>query len=153
MTPLAFALLLLLLLPPTPEAIWHWPTRGDHLILRDFRAPSTPWGPGHRGLDLAASDSSVLAPTSGQVSFSGVVATRGVVTLRTPSGDLVSFEPVEPLVEEGDLVSAGDEIALLQPGHCEELCLHLGLRVEGEYRSARRELGVLQRSVLLPLAG
>jgi len=29
--------------------------------------------------------------------------------------------------------------------------VHLGLRVEGQYRSARRELGVLQRSVLLPL--
>ena len=61
------------------------------------------------------------------------------------------MEPVEPLVSTGDRVSRGDLIATLYPGHCAQLCVHLGLREEGDYRSARRELGVLQRSVLLPL--
>lgn len=144
-------LVFLLLLPPTPDAIWEWPTEGDQRVLRDFRAPSTPWGPGHRGLDLAATGPDIVAPATGVVSFSGLVATRGVLTLRTPKGILISMEPVESLVKLGDRVEAGDLIATLQSGHCSQLCLHLGLREGGEYRSARRELGILQRSVLLPL--
>lgn len=146
-----FLLVFLLLLPPTPDAIWEWPTEGDQRVLRDFRSPSTPWGPGHRGLDLVATGSDIVAPTTGVVSFSGLVATRGVLTLRTPEGILISMEPVTSLVNLGDRVEAGDLIATLQPGHCAQLCLHLGLREGGEYRSARRELGILQRSVLLPL--
>ena len=145
------ALVLLLLLPPMPAAVWTWPTEGEHRILRDFRAPSTPWGPGHRGLDLAAGGEDIIAPTGGVISFSGDVAGRGVLTLRTPEGLLISMEPVEALVSSGDRVSQGELIATLHPGHCAQLCVHLGLRVEGQYRSARRELGVLQRSVLLPL--
>mgnify|MGYP005988898843 CR=1 FL=1 len=151
MIPGAFFLVLLLLVPPTPEAIWTWPTEGDQRVLRDFRAPSTPWGPGHRGLDLAATGPDIVAPTTGVVSFSGLVATRGVLTLRTPEGALISMEPVESLVKLGDRVEAGDLIASVQPGHCADLCLHLGLREDGQYRSARWELGILQRSVLLPL--
>lgn len=73
------------------------------------------------------------------------------MTLQTPEGVLISMEPVEALVSTGDRVSRGELIATLHPGHCAQLCVHLGLRVDGEYRSARRELGVLQRSVLLPL--
>jgi murein DD-endopeptidase MepM/ murein hydrolase activator NlpD len=73
------------------------------------------------------------------------------VTIRTTEGVLISMEPVAALVTEGDHVSQGQRIATLEPGHCAEPCLHLGLREGGEYRSARRELGVLQRSVLLPL--
>lgn len=151
MNSFALGLALLLLLPPQPEATWQWPTPGPQSVVRDFRAPSSPWGPGHRGLDLAASGSEVFAPTRAEVSFSGLVATRGVLTLRTPEGVLISLEPVESLVNLGDQVEAGDLIALIQPGHCPQLCVHLGLREDGQYRSARRELGILQRSVLIPL--
>jgi murein DD-endopeptidase MepM/ murein hydrolase activator NlpD len=146
-----FLLIPLLLLPPPPEALWTWPTEGSASIVRDFRAPSTPWGPGHRGLDLAAKGPNIVAPIGGVVSFSGLVAGRGVVTIRTTEGVLISMEPVAALVTEGDHVSQGQRIATLEPGHCAEPCLHLGLREGGEYRSPRRELGVLQRSVLLPL--
>lgn len=151
MTLASLQLVLLLLLPPPPEPLWQWPTDGPQTVLRDFRAPGSPWGPGHRGLDLAASSPEVRAPTSAEVTFSGLVATRGVLTLRTPEGLLISMEPVESLVDLGDQVRAGDLIALIQPGHCPQLCVHLGLRDGGEYRSARRELGILQRSVLLPV--
>lgn len=147
----AFLLIPLLLLPPPPEALWTWPTEGSASIVRDFRAPSTPWGPGHRGLDLAATGPNIVAPTRGVISFSGLVAGRGVVTIRTPEGVLISMEPVTALVTEGDYVSQGQLIATLEPGHCAQPCLHLGLREGGEYRSARRELGVLTRAVLLPL--
>ena len=142
---------LLLLLPPIPEATWDWPTEGPERVLRDFRAPTSPWGPGHRELDLVADGPHLLAPTQATVSFSGVVAGKGVLTLHTPEELLISFEPVEALVEEGDQVTRGATIGLVLPGHCAEPCIHIGLRENGFYRSPRRELGILQRSVLLPL--
>ncbi|MEY2900362.1 MAG: hypothetical protein RL247_528 [Actinomycetota bacterium] len=136
---------------PVPEAVWSWPTEGAHVIIRDYRAPLTPWGAGHRGVDLAASGTRVTAPTSGIVSFSGHVVDRSVVSITTSEGWIISMEPVEPLVQTGQWVSKGDLVGALQEGHCDQLCLHLGLRIEGSYRSARRELGVLQRAVLLPV--
>lgn len=145
------AVVLILIIPPAPAAIWDWPTEGPHAVVRDFRAPSSPWGPGHRGLDLAATSTEIRAPAPGVISFSGMVADRGVLTIRTAGGSLISMEPVTALVTAGDVVAQGDVIAQLEPGHCAELCLHLGLREGGKYRSPRRELGVLQRAVLLPL--
>ena len=142
---------LFLLLPPVPEATWEWPTEGAHRVVRDFRAPTSPWGPGHRELDLAAEGPHLLAPTHATVSFSGEVAGKGVLTLRTPEGLLISFEPVEALVEQGEQVAKGQIIGRVLPGHCPQACIHIGLREKGLYRSPRQELGVLQRSVLLPL--
>lgn len=151
MVPVLLVLALTLVLPLPPAATWVWPTSGSEVILRDFRAPSTPWGPGHRGLDLAASSPEVRAPASGVVSFSGFVVNRGVLSITTAEGLLISMEPVSALVDQGSTVRQGDLIATLEPGHCESLCLHLGVRERGAYRSARAELGVLQRAVLLPL--
>lgn len=146
--------LALALIPGPPEATWTWPTQGPHVVLRDFRAPPTPWGAGHRGLDLAATGTQVLAPVAGVVSFSGVVVDRGVLTITTPSGHRVSLEPVTASVEMGATVSQGQEIAVLAPGHCQTLCLHIGLRTgsgdQQRYRSPRRELGIELRAVLLP---
>ena len=142
--------LLMGLIPPPPQAVWEWPTSGDHLIIRDFTAPLTPWGAGHRGLDLAAEDSDIVAPTGGTISFSGWVVNRGVLTITTPEGMLISMEPVTPAIESGEQVRRGQVIARVEPGHCATPCLHLGLRVGTEYRSPRRELGVLQRARLLP---
>ncbi|HEX5404843.1 MAG TPA: M23 family peptidase, partial [Pseudonocardiaceae bacterium] len=31
---------------------FHWPLAPPHPVLRPFQAPSTPYGPGHRGVDL-----------------------------------------------------------------------------------------------------
>ena len=137
-------------IPPPPVATWTWPTQGAHDILRDYRAPATPWGAGHRGLDIRASSHDLFAPTSGVVSYSGFVVNRGVLTLRTDTGMLVSFEPVVAVVPSSTRVIQGELIGEIQEGHCERLCVHLGLRDRGEYRSARWELGIVQRSVLVP---
>jgi murein DD-endopeptidase MepM/ murein hydrolase activator NlpD len=151
---LLIAVLVMSLIPPVPAATWDWPTQGPERVLREFHAPLTPWGSGHRGLDLAATGTAVLAPVAGVVSFSGPVADRGVLTLTTATGDLVSFEPVTSLVDVGAVVHKGQHIALLHPGHCATLCLHIGLRTGVEpserYRSPRLELGILRRAVLLP---
>lgn len=141
-----------LLIPPAPAAVWVWPTEGPQVILRDFQAPPTPWGAGHRGLDLGATGSTLRAPLSGVISFSGDVAGRGVLTITGPAGERVSLEPVATDLSPGDFVAKGEPIATLQGGHCAELCLHLGLRIGERYRSPRAELGVLQRAVLLPWA-
>ena len=149
-TPLIFFVALGLLFPSTPPATWVWPVSGPPIILRDFQAPATPWGAGHRGVDLAASDTRVVAPVSGVVSFAGVVVDRGVMTITTDKGHKVSLEPVTSVVSPGTRINAGDYIADLNEGHCQIVCLHLGLRVPDDYRSPRLELGVLERAVLLP---
>jgi hypothetical protein len=84
------------------------------------------------------------------ISFSGDVASRGVLTITGPGGEQVSLEPVATELRSGDSVAKGEPIAELQSGHCATLCVHIGLRVEASYRSPRKELGVLQRAVLLP---
>ncbi len=139
-----------LLIPLPPPAIWAWPTEGPQVILRDFQAPPTPWGAGHRGLDLQARGSTIRAPLAGVISFSGDVAGRGVLTITGPAGERVSLEPVTTELRSGDRVTRGEPIASLQSGHCSDLCLHVGLRIGERYRSPRAELGVLQRAVLLP---
>lgn len=138
------------LMPPAPPAVWEWPTEGPHRILQDFQAPATPWGAGHRGLDLQATGPTVVAPLGGVVSFSGDVVDRGVLTITGPGGERVSLEPVTSELRSGDWVHSGEPIAELQGGHCPQLCLHLGLRVGDSYRSPRLELGVGLRAVLLP---
>lgn len=147
-------LMLLSLIPPPPEPSWDWPTEGAKIVLREFQAPLTPWGPGHRGLDLAATGTTVVAPVSGVISFSGAVVDRGVLTITTATGDRVSLEPVTSPIEAGSMVTRGQDIAVLNDGHCARLCLHLGLRtgegINERYRSPRLELGILRRAVLLP---
>lgn len=131
---------------------WVWPLAEKRVVQRPFVAPPTPYGAGHRGVDLAASQHGVevRAVTSGTVHFAGVVVDRPVITLRTGQV-LATVEPVTPLVAAGDPVVAGQVIGTLQPGHCTVPCVHLGVRVAGEYVSPLLYLGGLQRAVLLPL--
>lgn len=134
-----------------PPAVWTWPVATEKEVVRDFDAPDSEWGPGHRGLDLRASAGTVVvAPVSGRIHFTGDVVNRGVVTIRTASGWLVSMEPVRVDDEVGSRVRAGQRIGHVASGHCPGGCLHVGLRVEGEYRSPARELGILRRARLLP---
>lgn len=131
---------------------WSWPVAGERVVLRPFAAPPTPYAAGHRGVDLAAPGAgvAVLAATDGVVHFAGEVVDRGVVTIR--SGQLlVTVEPVTASVAADDRVAAGDVIGLLEPGHCREPCVHLGVREAGEYVSPLLWLGGLRRAVLLPL--
>ncbi|MDX2025750.1 M23 family metallopeptidase [Microcella sp.] len=131
---------------------WMWPVEGPRVVQRPFLAPPSPYGIGHRGVDLAAvaDGAEVYAVTSGVVHFAGIVVDRPVITIRTGQ-ILATVEPVTPLVAQGDVVLAGQVIGTLEPGHCSQPCVHLGVRVAGEYVSPLLYLGGLQRAVLLPL--
>ena len=142
-------------LPTSPTSAapgWVWPVDGQRIVVRPFIAPPTPYSAGHRGVDLAATahGAAVVAVTSGIVHFAGTVVDRPVITIRQGQV-LATVEPVEPVVATGDIVRAGDVIGVLQPGHCARPCVHLGVRVAGEYVSPLLWLGGLQRAVLLPM--
>jgi murein DD-endopeptidase MepM/ murein hydrolase activator NlpD len=137
-----------------PVPGWQRPVDGPSRIGRPFEAPTTPYGPGHRGVDLiAAVGAPVRAAADGEVTFAGLVAGRGVVTLR--HGRLrTTYEPVGPTVRLGQRVRAGQVIGLLVGGHpgCPATaCLHWGLLTDQGYLDP---LMLLARPAprLLPLA-
>ena len=129
---------------------WQWPVTGA--VLRRFHPPPRPWLPGHRGVDLAGTESTpVLAAGSGKISFAGVVASRPIVTITHLNGTRTTYEPVQPSVSTGDSVTTGDPIGLLLPGHpgCATVCLHWGLKRGDIYLDPLSLVG-LARVRLLP---
>ena len=132
---------------------WGWPTDTGRDILRQFEAPATRYSAGHRGVDIAAPEGTmVLAAASGVVSFAGVVVDRPVVSITSPGGLVSSAEPVLATVEEGDEVHAGDTVGTVAVGgHCSGSCVHFGVRLYGEYVNPLALMGSVPRAVLLPL--
>jgi murein DD-endopeptidase MepM/ murein hydrolase activator NlpD len=111
-----------------------WPLDPVPVVVAPFDPPATPWGAGHRGVDLLGRPGQeVHAALAGTVSFAGTLAGRGVVVV-DHGGTRTTYEPVEPAVAVGDRVSTGAVLGVLQTGlsHCfPRTCLHWGL-VEGE---------------------
>jgi murein DD-endopeptidase MepM/ murein hydrolase activator NlpD len=101
-------------------------------VVTPFRAPSHPYGPGHRGVDLGgAPDGPVLAARDGTVVFAGPVGGRDLVSVLHDDGLRTTYEPVLPVVETGAVIRAGEVIGLLRPGHAGcagQVCLHWGVR-------------------------
>ncbi|QXJ26878.1 M23 family metallopeptidase [Actinomadura graeca] len=114
---------------PAPDT-WRWPLGPPApKVLRVFSPPPTPWTAGHRGVDLAARPGQIVrAAASGEVSYAGRLAGRGVIaithgTLRT------TYLPVRAGVRVGRQVRIGARIGELEDGpfHCPTACLHWGL--------------------------
>ncbi|MET8753491.1 M23 family metallopeptidase [Streptomyces sp. NPDC004667] len=124
-------------------------------VARWWDPPPTPYAAGHRGVDLAAPvGARVRAVGPGRVHYAGQVAGRGVLSLTLPGGLRTTYEPVRPLVAEGEEVTAGQEVAVLTAGsHCPAPCLHWGL-LAGE-NTYLDPLTLLPRPTprLLPTAG
>ncbi|MGW7099173.1 M23 family metallopeptidase [Streptomyces sp. NPDC054838] len=99
------------------------------VVARWWDPPPTPYAAGHRGVDLTAPVGARLrAVGPGRVYYAGQVAGRGVLSLTLPGGLRTTYEPVRPLVAEGEEVGAGQVVAVLTQGaHCAEPCLHWGL--------------------------
>lgn len=141
-----------------------WPLAGRPSVLRGWEPPTGPYGPGHRGVDLAAGPGErVLAATDGRVSFAGRVAGRGVVAIEVAGSGSpplrTTYEPVRALIEEGASTRAGQPVGVLEEGpfHCSEGCLHWGLRRGDAYLDPLSPLppSLLRRgpSRLLPVFG
>ena len=117
---------------PAGGALWTAPLGDPPEVTRAFEAPASPYGPGHRGVDLAGAPGAVVrAAGAGVVVFSGMVAGRPVVSIAHPDGLRTTYEPVEPSVGAGEAVARGSPLGTLLPGHpgCPvAACLHWGLR-------------------------
>jgi murein DD-endopeptidase MepM/ murein hydrolase activator NlpD len=131
--------------PPLPSPL---------TVLRAFAPPLHPWDAGNRGVNLAAYPGEmVLAASSGQVIYAGLLAGRGVISIR--DGSLrTTYEPVDPIVGAGDNVVAGQLIGYVSrdadacgwPGSC----LHWGALQSTLYVDPMSLLGV-QPVRLLPI--
>lgn len=106
-------------------------------VVRPFDQPSSPYGPGHRGVDLATQPGETIrAAADATVQFAGSVAGRGVVVLAHPDGVTTEYEPVRPSVRVGEPVARGQPIAVIDGSHgrcAPDGCLHWGARRAGEY--------------------
>jgi murein DD-endopeptidase MepM/ murein hydrolase activator NlpD len=144
--------------PGTPrQSRLAWPFSPVPVITRYFDAPETPFGPGHRGLDLAAvPGQEVLAADAGVVVFAGLVAGRPVLSVDHDGGLRTTYEPVEAKVAAGDQVHRGQVLGTVLAGHpgcAVAACLHWGVRRGDEYVDPLALTGVAGEYRLKPWGG
>ncbi|MET0989172.1 MAG: peptidoglycan DD-metalloendopeptidase family protein [Glaciihabitans sp.] len=157
--------------PPTtgsvfgPDTDWLWPVDGSRDVLRDYRAPATRYSAGHRGIDVRG-EGPVVAPADGVVHFVGFVVDRPILSITHDGGLVSSFEPVTSDLAVGNIVRRGQPVGTVAAGgggaepagsegrtvteHCGQRCLHLGVRLHGEYLSPLALFGEIPPAVLLP---
>lgn len=114
--------------------------------------PHDRFGPGHRGVDLAAAaGQQVRSALPGAVTFAGRVAGRSMVVVRHAGGVRTTYLPIVPIVAVGTHVSAGTALGSLDVDrHCAlSTCLHWGARRGDDYIDPLTLLA--PRVVLLPL--
>jgi murein DD-endopeptidase MepM/ murein hydrolase activator NlpD len=133
---------------------WTWPVVGP--VVRGFDPPASPYGSGHRGIDIAAPEGTpVLAPSPGVVTFAGNVAGRLYVTIDHGGGLLSTASFLSQVsVRKGDLVAEGQVVASSGTGHAGDSSpdLHFGMRLNGEYVDPLDYLGPANVSDLIRLA-
>lgn len=135
-----------------PGYPWLWPLEGQRLVIVAFRAPAHDYGPGHRGMDVAAEPGAqVLSPADGVVAFRGTVVDRPLITVDHGRGYVTTLEPVASDLSPGDTVTAGDVLGTLADGgHAPRGTLHVGVRVDDLYVNPRGLFGRPPRAILLP---
>lgn len=155
LAPIAVWLLTAAAPPPAPDPPWRWPVDGARRVVEPFRAPAHDYGPGHRGLDVAADPGAVVrAPADGVVAFRGVVVDRPLITIEHADGLVTTLEPVSSLLAPGTPVAAGDEVGVVASGgHTLPGALHIGVRLDGVYINPMLLFGEVERAVLLPCCG
>jgi murein DD-endopeptidase MepM/ murein hydrolase activator NlpD len=139
---------------PRVPALW-MPAAGA--VVRGFDARAGPYGPGHRGIDVAASVGAVArAAAAGVVVFAGPVAGSTWVSIQVAPGVVVT---VGPLLDEAvpvGRVRARAPVGRVAPGHAPgglggAATLHLSVRVDGEYVDPLAYLVDRPRPRLAPL--
>jgi murein DD-endopeptidase MepM/ murein hydrolase activator NlpD len=141
-------------LAPSPAA-WAPPVV-PLVVERPFAAPSGPYAPGHRGVDLAAAPGTVVrAPAPGTVRFAGRVAGKTVISLEHPhrilgrTGWRTTYDGVRPSVAVGDRVRAGEPLGHVVP-HSHSAGIHWGLKNGRAYADP---MMLLRRPVVLKPLG
>ena len=133
---------------------WSWPVHGP--LLRGFDPPESPYGSGHRGIDIAVPIGTVVrAPEGAVVAFAGKGGGQLFVTL-DHGGELTStyswLGSVQ--VRKGDVVARGQPFATSGLGHPGSAVphLHLGVRLAGTYVDPLLYLGPAGVQDLIRLA-
>jgi murein DD-endopeptidase MepM/ murein hydrolase activator NlpD len=136
--------------PPPVPPLW-MPVAGA--VVRGFDARAGPYGPGHRGIDVAASVGGLVrAPAAGRVVFAGPVAGTTWVSLLVAPGVRVTLGPLlDPTTARR--VRLGDPLGRVGPGHrVGGVTLHLSARVDGVYVDPLAYLVDRPRPRLAPLS-
>jgi murein DD-endopeptidase MepM/ murein hydrolase activator NlpD len=122
------------LVDPVPAGVW--PLQPTPKVVEGFDAPDSPWGPGHRGVDLAGAIGQVVhTALAGRVVFAASLAGRGVVVVDHGS-TRTTYEPVAAIVRVGDVLERGQPIGTLElaGSHCfPQVCLHWGWKRGATY--------------------
>jgi murein DD-endopeptidase MepM/ murein hydrolase activator NlpD len=149
--------LLVVVLAPAPVAAagdWSWPVAGP--VIRGYDPPESPYGSGHRGIDVgAAVGTDVVAAAPGVVSFAGPVGGELFVSVDHGSGVVSSYSFLSALaVRKGDVVARDTPIATSGAGHAGSTPthLHFGVRVDGGYADPMAFLSAPNVVALIRLA-
>ncbi len=139
---------------PDPATAWIRPVAGR--VARPFAAPRTVYGPGHRGVDLAAAPGTpVVAPGAGTVAFAGPVAGGLHVVVDHGSGLETSLSFLATIaVRRGQNVTRGQVVGTAGgtgPEHSVGV-VHLGLRVRGRYVDPMRLFAAIDLPAVVHLA-
>ena len=118
-----------------PFGTWPWPVTGP--VIRGFDPPTSPFGAGHRGIDVAVPfGTPILAPEAGTVSFAGRVGGELFVTIDHGGGLSSTYSWLSSVtVRKGDAVAIGQQVGSTGTGHPGSAIphLHLGMRLDGAY--------------------
>ncbi|HEX6399809.1 MAG TPA: M23 family metallopeptidase [Actinomycetota bacterium] len=125
---------------------WTWPVAGP--VTRGFDPPASPFGSGHRGIDIAAAvGTPVRAATAGTVTFAGPVGGRLFVTVDHGAGFESTYSFLDSIaVRRGDVVSGGQAIARSGTGHAGDIVpsLHFGVKLTDAYVDPLEYLGPVE---------
>jgi murein DD-endopeptidase MepM/ murein hydrolase activator NlpD len=132
--------------PASASGDWTWPVVGP--LTRGFDPPNSPFGSGHRGIDIAAqAGTPVRAAADGVVTFAGPVGGRLFLTIDHGAGLESTYSWVDTLLaRRGDVVAEGQVIARSGTGHVGSLVphLHIGVRLVDVYVDPLAYLGPLE---------
>lgn len=127
----------------------------DGPVLRPFLAPSSPYGPGHRGIDYdVAHGAGVRAAGAGTVSWAGSVAGDLSVTIDHGGGLRSTYSILSQIqVIQGTGVEQGQWIGRAGTDHRSGAGgLHFGVKLDGVYVDPMEYLGPVDLSASVHLA-
>jgi murein DD-endopeptidase MepM/ murein hydrolase activator NlpD len=117
-------------------------------VIRGFDPPDSPFGSGHRGIDIAAQvGTPVHAAAAGTVTFAGPVGGRLFVTVDHGAGLESTYSFLDSIVVRGgDVVSDGQTIARSGAGHAGDIVpsLHFGVKLADGYVDPLEYLGPVE---------